>query len=71
LWYFVLSILVNTYIITKSRICFVSQRNNVIKEVKNAPLLRMMILQIQENCGFLKGDLATTQYEEISQAPLI
>jgi len=39
--------------------------------VKNAPLLRMMILQIQENCGFLKGDLATTQYEEISQAPLI
>jgi len=31
----------------------------------------MMILQIQETCEFLKGDLATTQYEKTSQAPLI
>jgi hypothetical protein len=31
----------------------------------------MMILQIQETCGFLEGDLATTQYEETSQAQLI
>jgi len=42
-----------------------------MKEVKNALLLRMMILQVQETYGFLKGGLATTQYEGISQALLI
>jgi hypothetical protein len=31
----------------------------------------MMILRIQETCGFLKGALATNQYEETPQAPLI
>jgi len=36
--------------------------------VKNALLLMMMILQIQETFGFLKGALATNQYEETSQA---
>jgi len=39
--------------------------------VKNALLLRMMILQIQETFGLLEGDLTTTQYEETSQALLI
>jgi len=34
-------------------------------------LLRIMILHIQEICGFLKGPLATNQYEETSQALLI
>jgi len=31
----------------------------------------MVILEIQENYGFLKGVLATTQYEETSQVLLI
>jgi hypothetical protein len=50
---------------------FVSYRNNIIKEVKNDLQLRMMILQIQEACRFLKGSLATNQYEETSQVLLI
>jgi len=34
-------------------------------------LLRMMILQLQDTCEVLKGDLATTQYEETSETMLI
>jgi len=48
-----LSTLVNADVRTKSSICFVSYRNNIIKEVDNALLLRIVSLHMQETCGFL------------------
>jgi hypothetical protein len=45
--------------------CILKKQHN---QVKNTLLLRMMILRRQETCGFLKGALATNQYEETPQA---